>query len=250
MPVANNKSLAEPPHRQHSVTGTWRPGSVGAAAEEVVLAGEDLLEETTLLERFADDDLHHVAMTCVRDLRQARTPPGDECVVLSDIVPNEWKEIRLGSNPGGCDLGLVDGLGGHSGFGQRRTGQAEQHELATALLAWAATAADLPALEGAIAAARARLADRLEYGSDALAVRDRWVVANWAPALETWRMTFTYPVLDAARSVLFVVTGRDKAGALRRVREGGSDLPAARVQADRTVWLVDAAAAGGAPSDR
>lgn len=87
-------------------------------------------------------------------------------------------------------------------------------------------------------------------GSDALAVRDRWVVANWAPALETWRMTFTYPVLDAARSVLFVVTGRDKAGALRRVREGGSDLPAARVQADRTVWLVDAAAAGGAPSDR
>lgn len=86
-------------------------------------------------------------------------------------------------------------------------------------------------------------------GSEALDIDDRWVVPNWVPSLETWRMTFTYPVLNAARSVLFVVTGGDKADALRQVRGGGSELPAARVDAERVEWLVDAAAAGGAPSE-
>ncbi len=85
-------------------------------------------------------------------------------------------------------------------------------------------------------------------GSEALDVDDRWVVPNWAPSLETWRMTFTYPVLDAARLVIFVVTGADKRSALRQVREGDSDLPAGRVDAERIEWLVDAASAAGAPS--
>ncbi len=83
-------------------------------------------------------------------------------------------------------------------------------------------------------------------GSEALGVTDRWVVANWAPRLKTWRMTLTFPVLDAARESLFVVTGADKAEALAAVRSGASDLPAGRVSAARTEWIVDAAAAGGA----
>lgn len=82
-------------------------------------------------------------------------------------------------------------------------------------------------------------------GSDGLAVDDRWVVPNWVPDLETWRMTLTFPVLDAARLVLFVVTGPDKAPALAAVRAGHGDLPAARVHAEKVVWLVDEAAAGG-----
>lgn len=81
-------------------------------------------------------------------------------------------------------------------------------------------------------------------GSEALAVTDRWVVPNWAPELETWRMTLTFPVLDAARRVLLVVTGADKADAVAGVRSGAC-LPAGRVQAQRTEWLVDAEAAGG-----
>lgn len=81
-------------------------------------------------------------------------------------------------------------------------------------------------------------------GSDGLSVTDRWVVANWAPRLETWRMTFTFPLLNAARQAVFVVTGADKADALARIRSGDRDLPAARVDAARTIWLVDAAAAG------
>jgi 6-phosphogluconolactonase len=86
-------------------------------------------------------------------------------------------------------------------------------------------------------------------GSAALDVVDRWVVPNWAPSLATWRMTLTYPALNAARAVLFVVTGPDKAEALGAVRAGGSELPAARVAAARTQWIVDAAAAGAAEED-
>lgn len=81
-------------------------------------------------------------------------------------------------------------------------------------------------------------------GSAALEVRDRWVVANWSPALATWRMTFTFPLIDAARQVVFVVTGADKAAAFNAVRGGSSGLPAARVNAERTEWLVDIDAAG------
>ncbi len=81
-------------------------------------------------------------------------------------------------------------------------------------------------------------------GSAALDIHDRWVVPNWASRLETWRMTLTYPILNAARQVLFVVTGADKAAALADVRSGRNELPAARVAAQETHWIVDGAAAG------
>ena len=83
-------------------------------------------------------------------------------------------------------------------------------------------------------------------GTAALDERERLVVANWVPSLDAWRMTLTYPVLNAAREAMFVVNGADKADAVARIRSGSHDLPAARVRAGRTLWLVDAAAAGTA----
>lgn len=80
-------------------------------------------------------------------------------------------------------------------------------------------------------------------GSAALDEHERWVVANWAPGPEAWRMTLTFPVINAAREVMFVVTGADKADAFARVRSGDRELPAARVSAGSTRWLVDAAVA-------
>ena len=59
-------------------------------------------------------------------------------------------------------------------------------------------------------------------GSAATDERDRWVVGNYAPSQHAWRMTMTYPLLDAAREALFVVTGGDKAPALTAIRQGGS----------------------------
>ena len=82
-------------------------------------------------------------------------------------------------------------------------------------------------------------------GSAGLEERRRWAIANFAPAQDAWRMTLTFPILNAGREVLFVVTGADKAEALREIRAGGSDLPAARVDGEQVEWIVDAAAAGG-----
>lgn len=82
--------------------------------------------------------------------------------------------------------------------------------------------------------------------SAGLEVTDRWVYANWCPTISAWRMTLTYPVLNAAHEVIFAVTGAAKAPALRRVLAGDHELPAARVSARRTDWIVDGAAAGRA----
>lgn len=85
-------------------------------------------------------------------------------------------------------------------------------------------------------------------GSDALDETERWVVGNWAPEPQAWRMTLTFPVLNAARAVIFAVEGANKADAITRIREGGSGLPAERVSGDQVEWIIDAAAAGEAPA--
>jgi 6-phosphogluconolactonase len=80
----------------------------------------------------------------------------------------------------------------------------------------------------------------------AMQERSRWVVPNWVPKLDAWRLTMTYPLLNAAREVNFVVTGADKAPAVALARSGSGDVPAALVDAERTVWFIDRAAAGEA----
>jgi len=80
--------------------------------------------------------------------------------------------------------------------------------------------------------------------SAALDESERWVVGNWVPSQAAWRMTLTFPVLNAGRDVIVVVTGADKADAVRDIRSGGSDLPAARVDGDQVEWIIDAAATG------
>jgi 6-phosphogluconolactonase len=81
-------------------------------------------------------------------------------------------------------------------------------------------------------------------GTAALDETDRLVVVNGDDLHPHPRLTFTYPALQRARLVVFTVAGPDKREAFARVRDG-DDLPAARVTADRVLWLVDGAAAGG-----
>ena len=83
-------------------------------------------------------------------------------------------------------------------------------------------------------------------GTDALAERERLVVPNWVPQLDAWRLTLTYPVLNATHMVNVVATGEEKAWAVRAVRDGtDAPPPAGLVDAEQTVWLVDQAAATG-----
>jgi 6-phosphogluconolactonase len=56
------------------------------------------------------------------------------------------------------------------------------------------------------------------------------------------RMTLTFGGIARGRQVLFTVSGEEKREALQAIIDG-ADLPAARVRADRVIWLVDRAAA-------
>jgi 6-phosphogluconolactonase len=58
------------------------------------------------------------------------------------------------------------------------------------------------------------------------------------------RMTLTYPTLNRARRVLWVVTGSEKAEMLRRLRDGDVSIPAGRVRREQALVLADRAAAG------
>jgi 6-phosphogluconolactonase len=80
-------------------------------------------------------------------------------------------------------------------------------------------------------------------GSAALSIADRSCAANFAPALGEWRLTMTFPALNAAREALFLVEGESKREIVRKI-EAGEDLPAARVRAARTLWFLDRSAAG------
>jgi 6-phosphogluconolactonase len=61
------------------------------------------------------------------------------------------------------------------------------------------------------------------------------------------RMTLTYPTINRARRILWVVTGEEKAEMLVRLRAGDRSIPAGRVAQDRAVVLADCAAAGVEP---
>jgi 6-phosphogluconolactonase len=84
-------------------------------------------------------------------------------------------------------------------------------------------------------------------GTKALQEKSKLVVANWVEKFKTNRITFTLPLLDGARSVTFLVSGTDKAPALREVLQGsaaGEQFPAKLVQPShgRITWLIDRAA--------
>lgn len=58
------------------------------------------------------------------------------------------------------------------------------------------------------------------------------------------RMTLTYPILNRARCILWVVTGGEKAEMVNRLLNGDRRIPAGRVSSDRALLLADSAAAG------
>lgn len=87
-------------------------------------------------------------------------------------------------------------------------------------------------------------------GTDALDETKRLVVANRVPPLETTRLTLTYPVLNAAREVWFLVIGSAKADIVSRIlQEADQSLPAAWVCPTTGIchWLLDTDAAAGLP---
>jgi 6-phosphogluconolactonase len=62
------------------------------------------------------------------------------------------------------------------------------------------------------------------------------------------RMTLTYPAIDRARRVLWVVTGGEKEGMVNRLLNGDRGIPAGRVSRGQALLLADSAAAGRSTS--
>jgi 6-phosphogluconolactonase len=78
-------------------------------------------------------------------------------------------------------------------------------------------------------------------GDPVLGVTDR-DVALTGVYMGRRRMTLTFPMLDRARRVLWLVTGADKAPMLRRLADGDTSIPAGRVRRNAALVLADRAA--------
>ena len=92
--------------------------------------------------------------------------------------------------------------------------------------------------------------------SDSLQVADRWVIDTHVEKLATpWRLTLTFPVINMAANVLFLVAGEQKAEALSDVVRGSyqpEKYPSQMVQPKngRLLWLIDEAAAAKLPGEQ
>jgi 6-phosphogluconolactonase len=77
-----------------------------------------------------------------------------------------------------------------------------------------------------------------------LEVTDRKVAITGGEYQGRRRMTITYPVLAAARMIVWLVTGDDKQDALAKLRAGDESVPAGRVATDNATIVADSAALG------
>jgi len=85
-------------------------------------------------------------------------------------------------------------------------------------------------------------------GTTALKETNRWVVENYVPKFQTYRVTLTAPLINHAALVAFLISGESKAAVLKEVFEGPQDpdrLPSQLIQPSdgKLLLLLDEAAA-------
>lgn len=83
--------------------------------------------------------------------------------------------------------------------------------------------------------------------SPALKENSRMVAANWVEKFKSYRITFTFPVLNHAAAVIFLVAGESKSRILQAVLQGAENAayPCQKIQPaeGRLLWIVDKDAA-------
>jgi 6-phosphogluconolactonase len=77
-------------------------------------------------------------------------------------------------------------------------------------------------------------------GTAALDETIRRVVANFVPKLDAWRLTFTFPLINRARHICFLVGAAKNADLIACVLEGDPQFPASRVNpsAGDVTWII------------
>ena len=68
----------------------------------------------------------------------------------------------------------------------------------------------------------------------------RRVVANFVPKFNSWRLTFTFPLINHSRQICFLVNATKNADLIERVLRGDPQLPASRVKATAgdVTWIL------------
>jgi 6-phosphogluconolactonase len=83
--------------------------------------------------------------------------------------------------------------------------------------------------------------------SEGLKERSKLVVANWAEKFKTYRISFTFPVLNNSSEVIFLVSGSDKAEIVGQILTGNNTPPFPAQQIlpsnGKLLWMLDEAAA-------
>ena len=77
-------------------------------------------------------------------------------------------------------------------------------------------------------------------GTAALEEMTHTVVANFVPKLNSWRLTFTFPLISHARNILFLVGASKSPELIESVLEGDRQFPAARVNliSGEVTWMI------------
>ena len=78
-------------------------------------------------------------------------------------------------------------------------------------------------------------------GTDALSETERRIVANYVSKLNSWRLTFTFHLIFAARAVCFLIGANKDPKLIERIFSGDAALPAARVDrnAKSVTWIIE-----------
>ena len=160
---------------------------------------------------------------------------GDERTVPPDHDDSNYRMVRES---------LIDPAGVPSGNVVRMAGEIEPHEAAERC------EGQLRKLAG-IAGEECFVHDLVLLGmgddghtaslfpeTDALDESERWVVANFVPKFDTHRITFTYPLIAAAKEVLFLVNGANKHAMAEKVLAGDPAYPASAITAGEVSWMI------------
>ena len=77
-------------------------------------------------------------------------------------------------------------------------------------------------------------------GTAALNEQSRRVIANFVPKFNAWRLTFTFPLINHARQIMFLVGAAKNADLIQRVLDCDQQYPAARVSpsSGEVTWMI------------
>jgi len=77
--------------------------------------------------------------------------------------------------------------------------------------------------------------------TNALQEKQKLVAANWVPKFNTWRITFTFSLLNSAKNIIFMISGENKAIVIEEIMNRSKDHPAAKVRPVKgeLLWMLD-----------